>query len=236
MGGLSFICTVFFFYEFIQMNIFNSINSEITKEFLLTASQLSWLSSVALYGNVSFLLIAGLVLDRISTRKLILSAMALCIIATFCFASSHSYIALALCRFLAGIGGAFCLLSSIVLASRWFREDKIAAVTGAVVTMAMLGGFYAQAPMDNLVVTFGWREAIYLNVLLGVILWVIIYILCWDYPGQKSANPPAKNKKINLSNSVRKALYSKQNWLTGWYTSLMNLIILVTGAVWGYHI
>ncbi|MES1989164.1 MAG: MFS transporter, partial [Pseudomonadota bacterium] len=63
---------LFFFYEFIQMNMLNSLGGYLVKEYDISATQLGNLSAWYFYANLLFLLSAGLVLDRLSTRKVIL--------------------------------------------------------------------------------------------------------------------------------------------------------------------
>lgn len=53
------IASMFFLYEFIQVNMFNSIDAYIVKDFALTSTQLGFLSSIYFYSTVGFILPAG---------------------------------------------------------------------------------------------------------------------------------------------------------------------------------
>src|SRR3990167_3630610 len=109
--------SLFFFYEFIQLNLFNSIDVPLMKDFGLDAPQLGQLASMYFYANVLFLFPAGNVLDRYSTKKILLFAVILCTGGTFLFAIAKSYHVAAIGRFLVGIGASFCFLSCIRIAS-----------------------------------------------------------------------------------------------------------------------
>jgi hypothetical protein len=50
---------LFFFYIFMQINLFNAVSSELTAELNLTSSQLGYLASFFFYGNLLFLFTAG---------------------------------------------------------------------------------------------------------------------------------------------------------------------------------
>ena len=50
---------LFFFYEFIQMNMLNSLRGYLMQECHITATQMSGLSGWYFYPNLGFLLIAG---------------------------------------------------------------------------------------------------------------------------------------------------------------------------------
>ena len=142
-----FSAALFFFYEFIQMMMFNAISTDLMRDFAINGTQLGLLSATYLAADALFLFPAGMMLDRFSTRKLILSAMFVCVASTLFFAWSHSVILAGVLHFLGGLGNAFCLLSCIMLASRWFPPRRQALVVGLVVTLAMLGGMVAQTPL-----------------------------------------------------------------------------------------
>ncbi len=61
--------SLFFFYEFIQLNLFNPISVQLMLDFHLNAVQLGNLASTFFYGNALFLFPAGMLLDRFSTKS-----------------------------------------------------------------------------------------------------------------------------------------------------------------------
>ena len=98
------------------------------------------------------------------------------------FSFVHSFVFAAVSRFLTGIGSAFCFLSVIRLASRWFPAHRMAFVLGVVVTMAMTGGLVSQTPMVYLVHWAGWREAIRLDAYFGFFILFLILFVVRDFP------------------------------------------------------
>lgn len=224
-----FSAALFFFYEFIQMNMFNAISGNLMHAFSLNATGLGKLSAYYFYANLLFLPIAGALLDRFSTRKIILSSLFLCIIGIAAFAMTSSFLWASVFRFMSGIGSAFCFLSSIRLASRWFPVKNMALVSGLIVTMAMLGGMVAQTPLTLLVELVGWRYALFFDASLGVIIFLIILSFVQDYP----ANLHQELSKLGLFQSWRRAYLNPQNSLCGLYVSLLNLPVALLGAIWG---
>ena len=158
-----FSASLFFFFESIQLNMFNSLNLELMEAFNIGSTELGKLSATYFYGTILFLFPAGIMLDRISTKKIIIVTMLLCIGCTLLFSLSSSIWQANLYRFITGIGGSFTLLSSVRLASRWFPPDKMALIVGLIVTFAMLGGLVAQIPLTLLVLHFGWRATLVLD-------------------------------------------------------------------------
>ncbi|HVV68808.1 MAG TPA: MFS transporter [Gammaproteobacteria bacterium] len=231
-----FASSLFFFYEFFQLNMFNSINQALLKEFHFSAEQLGRLSAYYFYANVLFLFPAGLILDRVSTRKALLVAMLTAVSCTTVFAHTSTIWVADLCRFLTGISSTFAFLSCLRLASRWFPTKYLALVIGLIVTIAMLGGMVAQTPMTVLTDALGWRNALRIAAGFGLVLWLLIFLFVQDYPenGEQSLNKYHKPlTTTRLWTSLKRAFINRQNWLSGVYTSLMNLPIFLLGAMWG---
>lgn len=230
---------LFFFYEFIQMNFFNSIDIALMRDFGIDAVQLGQLASMYFYANALFLFPAGNLLDRYSTKKLLLVAVALCTIGTFIFGMATVYSVAAFGRFLVGMGASFCFLSCIRIASRWFPPHKMATVTGMVVVMAMLGGLVAQTPFALLTeYVNGWRQAIFIDGLLGIVIFVAIALIVQDRPPDALLEEKTDQhhlRSLGLWRCIKLAALNPQNWLGGIYTSLMNLPVFLLGALWGIH-
>lgn len=232
-----FSAALFFFYEFIQMNMFNAISADLMRDFSIDATHLGNLSAIYFYANLLFLPFAGMLLDRYSTRKIILTTILLCAFGIGAFSYTHSLFWAGVFRFLSGIGSAFCFLSSIRLASRWFPPAKMALVSGLIVTMAMLGGMVAQTPLTLLIEYFGWRHALLLDAGLGLVIAIIIFFNVKNYPFHISQHQQDKIRSqlqsMGIFRSWRLAYLNLQNWMGGIFTSMMNLPIALLGAIWG---
>ncbi|MCC5792412.1 MAG: MFS transporter [Legionellaceae bacterium] len=222
---------LFFLYEFFQLNLFDTINNELQLAFQIDAIKLGWMSSSYLLADILFLLPAGLLLDRFSPRLIILIALSICISGTVGFALTSSYPLAFFFHFLSGIGNAFCLLSCVMLVSRWFPPKRQAFIIGLVVTMAFIGGMLAHAPFAKLNEWYGWRQALLLDGALGVLILLWIYKVVEDYPSTYTQPRPVKGSP--WQSGLLNALKNKQNWLAGLYTSFLNLPIMVFGALWG---
>ncbi len=234
-----FVCltaALFFFFIFIQINVFDAIDPYLLKAFHIDAAQLGQLSAYYFVGNVIFLFPAGMILDRFSVRKIILLAFLLSILATIIFALTNQFWIAAICRLIIGLNGAFVLISCIKLASRWFPSERLALITGLVVTMAMLGGMIAQTPLTIITDDYGWHHALLATAALGIICWFLIFIIVRDYP-PGSENTVSKQQQqlgtMGFWQTLGKAVLNRQTWYGGLYTSLINLPIFLLGALWG---
>lgn len=228
--------SLFFFYVFVQMNIFNAIGAPLLKEFQFTATDLGKLSACYFYTNTLLVFPASMLVDRISTRKILISSIVICILASYLFSTAHSFDMMAFARLLVGVAGTFALIPCIKLASRWFPANRIALIVGISVTFAMLGGMVAQTPMTLFTDAFGWRNTMLLTAGIGIALLALVIINVRDYPKGKEEHFKAQHAQLNLLGfwqSLGMTLKNIQNWLAGGYVSLLNIPIFVLGATWG---
>lgn len=225
-----FSASLFFFYEFIQGNMFASIADNIMQDFHIQADGMSYLSSVYYLSNVIFLLVAGVVLDKYSTKNTILFAMFLCVLSTFILSQAQSFYTALFCRFVTGIGSAFCFLGPVRLASRWFPPRRMAMITGVIVTIAMTGGMLAQYPLAKLVGQVGWREALVQVGWLGLVMLACMYFGIID---KKQPIVKTQHNKATVLANAKKAYLDMQNIRAAFYTSLMNMAVAVFGAMMG---
>ena len=225
-----FAASLFFFYEFIQGNMFSSIADNLMHDFGIGANEMTYLSSIYYLSNVLFLFVAGYILDHYSPKKTLLVAMLLCVLSTFIFAHTQNFYTALTCRFITGIGSAFCFLGPIRVVSRWFPVNRMAMITGLVVTFAMTGGILSQYPLTVLVLHYGWRQAVSLIAWFGVILWIF---MCFGI--HEHHDPLDKSGKSKQSMFfILKNIYGNTQILgAAMYTSLMNMAVAVFGAMMG---
>ena len=82
---------LFFFYEFIQMHVFSTINLELREAFHLDAEQIGQFFSMYFYANALCLFPVGNLIDRYSTKRMLLLAVFVCTVGTFMFALGTEY-------------------------------------------------------------------------------------------------------------------------------------------------
>lgn len=229
-----FSAALFFFYIFIQINMFNAVDPYLIRAFHVNAEQLGQISAGYFYGDVLFLFAAGMILDRFSTRRVIMAAMLLTVLGALGFSLAGGFWAALLSRVIIGIAGAFCLLSCVRLVSRWFPPKRMALVIGLIVTMAMLGGMVAQSPLTMLTHAIGWRQALYVDVAIGVVILFLIAVNVKDAPpGYDIEDQKQHVSAMGFGSSIVRVLRNPQNWFGGLFTSMLNLPVFLLGAMWG---
>lgn len=227
---------LFFFYSHIELNIFNAINIPLMKAFHIDASLSSELSATTLLAVLICVPFAGTFIDRFSTRKLIIITLFFSSGGIALLAISNTVSVAFISRFLTGVGSAFCFLSCIKLASRWFPSRYVGIVVGVLVTMATAGGMVAQKPVTDLVSIFGWRNALWMDALLGLVIIIWIYCFVQNYPNnakKHSDDDVTPINQISILSQLKLSYLDTKNWMFGLYTGFINLPFWILGASWG---
>ena len=224
-----FTAALFFAYELMQMHMLNAIAPMLMNDLHLNAASFGMLCSTYLLAAVLFLIPAGVILDKVSTRKVILSALILCVFGTFGFALAPTFKLACFSHFISGIGNAFCFLSCIILITRWFEPSKQALIIGLVITTGMIGGFLAQSPFSALAEMLSWRNALMVDGFIGVAILALVALFVHDKQGEEQS----KHSSIGFFEGLKLSFLNKQNIACGLYVSFMNMPLMIIGAVYG---
>ncbi len=224
-----FSASLFFAYELMQLHMLNAITPMLMADLKFVATDLGILGSTYILADVLFLLPAGMILDRFSVRKVVLVALGFCVLGTVGLAYSHTLFEACVCHFFSGIGNAFCFLSCMLLCSRWFPARWHALVMGVMLTMGLLGGVIAQTPFSLLAQAFTWREALLIDAALGLVIFALIYLFVVDAKKEIKATA----SEIPFWPAIKRAVMNGQNIACGIYTGMMNLPVMLLGAMWG---
>lgn len=228
-----FIASLFFLFEFIQLSSFDALNHDIADYFHLNTAQVSILGSAFLWGNVLFLLPAGVLLDKYGSRRAVLVSLSVAVLGVLMFASTSHFAIAFFARLMTGVGNAFCFISLVVLVSRWFPANHQAFAMGVLVNMAFVGGMFAHTPLVMLIQIFGWKNIMWANVFLGLLIWLLIYLTVENYPSYRAAEFSKSSFENHGFSQSLKHILTIQNIAAGVYTSCLNLPIMVLCALWG---
>ena len=227
---------LFFFYEFIQMNMFNVLSSTFEQHFHLNTFAIGMVSAFYFLSDSILLYPVGVLLDKFSSRILILIGMLMCICGSFLMAIADNALFLVIARLLAGTAAAFCLLSILRLAAQWFPSSQMGRISGIVITIGMLGGAISQMPLAMLVAHMGWRAALIVVALLGVLIFGSMCFIIKDAPQSQNFAPvvrSADKPTLGLWPAFLNIAKNPHNWLIGFYICTMNLPIMLLAGLFG---
>lgn len=228
---ISLISALFFFYAVFLANLMTPLNGSLAKYFGATSAQIGMLSAWFFYGNIIFIIPAGLMMDRYSIKILMAVNMLIAVAGTIFFAFSESFFMIAFGRFLSGIMMAFGLIICIKLASLWIPSNQMAIASSLMITIGMSGGIASQAPMIFLVEKMGWQASLLAAAVLGLVIGTILWFTIKD--PRSAQNKETRVKAMPVGQSLLKAVKQPQNWFCGLFICLLNLPIAILGALFG---
>lgn len=167
----------------------------ITAEFGLTAPQAASLSAGVALGTACFVFVAGVLMDKMSMRKLIAAATVLAAITVMMRAFVDSYAFLYILFPLYGIFIGITKPGNNKMVSLWFPQEQLFAMNAALIgggALCYIIGLNFTLPLSNLV--GGWRNYF---IVLAVVM-VIIGILWLVLVGERTSKDAALNKDIEV--------------------------------------
>ncbi|MFU8797414.1 MAG: MFS transporter [Gammaproteobacteria bacterium] len=224
--------SLFPLFAFIQMNLLNVLSTDILKGFSINERQLSTLSAMYVYADAIFLIPAGLLFDRYRTQNMLILGFTLSILGTVLFANSYTLLIASIARFVSGFGHAFALIGCFKLVSDLFHDRRQAFLIGLTITIAMFGGMLAQTPLAFLNQTVGWRKAVWIDAIFGILILIALFSIFSFNREPKKRN----QERLNISlciNNLKLAFKNSQNWLCGLYVCCLSLPLMILGALWG---
>lgn len=220
----------FFFYKYLIQVSPSVMTTDLMKAFDVNGAGLGNLSAFYFYAYLIMQIPVGIMLDRYSPKVITSCAIFVCSISTFIFSQTNSFWLACTSRALMGAGAAFAAVSCFKLASQWFSPKRFALVSGMFMAAAMLGAVGGQMPLSLLVQDVGWRAALELISLAGIVLGLVYFFVVKDKP-LKPGHTTVANTKIR--HTLSSILKNKQTWFLSLYSGLAFAPVSVFGGLWG---
>ncbi|CEG56210.1 MFS transporter [Legionella fallonii] len=224
------IAASFFFYKYLIQVSPSVMTDDLMKAFQVHGAGLGNLSAFYFYAYLVMQIPVGLMLDRYSPRLLTTTAIFVCSISTYIFSQTDTFWVACASRALMGAGAAFAAVSCFKLAAVWFSPKRFALVSGMFMTAAMLGAVGGQVPLSILVQNQGWRNALEIVSVMGIVLGVIYFLVLRDKP-TKSVHP--HHNKEKATHLLKHIVTNKQAWALSLYSGLAFAPVSVFGGLWG---
>ena len=161
----------------VDSTIVNVAVPSIIDDLGITSSQAQWVQEVYTLVFASLLLVCGRLADRSGRRRLFALGALIFALASVLAALADSGTSLIAARAVQGIGGALMLPTSLSLLNATFRGRDRGIAFG--IWGATIGGTAALGPLLGgwLTTTFSWRWAFGINIPLGAIVIIGLYLL-----------------------------------------------------------
>lgn len=221
----------FYLYEFYMQVAPGAMQQDLMRDFAIDATKFGLLSGCFYLSYTPLQLLAGLLLDRYSTRVILT-----CICTTFAFgvllfAHASSIYMAAIARFIMG-GAASCAFISVLhLTARWVPPIHFALFVGIAEMMGAIGGYGGTEHVAMLLKYFDWRTTITGFAYLGFILAILIALIVRNQPAiHKNVQTQTNNHSVWFD--LKTILHNRETWTIGIYSFLIWAPILSLG-LWG---
>ena len=115
---------------------------------------IGWLNAIYSLPNLIFVLIGGILIDRIGARKATLIFSAICVVGAIVTASTGSLNVMASGRLIFGIGAESMIVAVTTALAKWFRGRELGFAFGLNLMIARAGSYAAKTSP-------GWAESYY---------------------------------------------------------------------------
>ncbi len=141
-------------------------------------SNIGLLQGIYSFPNIFLVLIGGMIIDRIGTKKSALIFSVLVLMGAFVTVLKGDIYMMAAGRLIFGLGAESMIIAITTCIARWFKGKELSFAFGLNLTIARLGSFLAlNSPSWGHKLYFHWQDPLWVSVGAGVIavLSVIIY-------------------------------------------------------------
>jgi len=133
-------------------------------------ADIGWLNAIYSIPNVFMVLIGGMIIDAIGTRRSTFIFALLCLAGAVITVSSGTLEVMAAGRLVFGLGAESLIVAVTTAIAKWFRGKELSLAFGLNLTIARLGSFAAlNSPTLASSLYAEWRLPLLLSVLAGVI-------------------------------------------------------------------
>lgn len=142
-----------------------------------TDSDIGLLNGIYSFPNIIMVLIGGLIIDRIGTKKSVLMFSCLVMIGAIVTALKGNIYTMAAGRLIFGLGAESMIVAITTVIARWFKGKELAFAFGLNLTIARLGSFMAlNSPTWGKSLYATWQGPLWITVGAGVFAVVCLII------------------------------------------------------------
>jgi sugar phosphate permease len=212
---------------------------DLTRAFDTTGTELGLLHASFFYIYAALQLPAGLLADRLGSRRVAAAGLGTMTAGVVGFALAGSFPAAFAARAVVGLGGSVLYTATLRFCANWFRDDEFATMTGWTVAAAGLGGVLATTPLAVAVGAVGWRKTLLGTAAVGVVLTAAVALLVRNRPERAGfapvagATPPGSVDLATVAVNTRRLLGERETWLLGGMLFFVTGVNFTVLGLWG---
>jgi MFS family permease len=153
-------------------------------------SNIGLLNAIYSFPNILMVLVGGIIIDKIGTRKSVFIFTALIMAGALITALQGTIVLMATGRLIFGLGAESMIVAITTIIARWFKGKTLSFAFGLNLTVARLGSFLAlNSPTWGKKLYAYWQTPLWITVAAGVfaVLCIIVYYVVDVYASKKYA-------------------------------------------------
>lgn len=176
---------------------------------------------------------AGLLLDRLGNRRVLVIAVLLCGIGNSIFVFDNYNVSV-LGRLIVGLGSSFAFVAVLKLCREYLSQRYFAFLASIVISVGTLAAAYAQQISTVISVTINWREVFVYSGLVSIFIAIFIWISLRKNQKSFQSSKSFPSLRTSLLQST-KLLKNRGIWLTALIGGLLYVPTVVLTAQWGVY-
>ncbi|WP_410766427.1 MFS transporter [Haloferax sp. DFSO60] len=204
---------------------------DLSRAFDTTGAELGLLHASFFYIYAGLQLPAGILVDRVGSRRVASAGLLIMSLGVFGFALAPTYAISFASRALLGLGGSVLYTATLRFLANWYRPDEFATMTGWTVAAAGMGGVLATTPLALAIDAADWRTVLLAIGVFGVGIAVLTFFVVRDRPRDAGFTPLSgvepSTSTVDFSTVVentKTVLHERETWLLG------TMLFLVLGT------
>ena len=161
----------------------------LVKQLHFSDANIGTLNAIYSVPNIIMVLIGGIIIDRLGTRKSTLLFSLLCMSGAFITSSSSQFTIMVIGRLIFGLGAESLIVAITTVIANWFKGKELSFAFGLNLTVARLGSFAAlNSPTWARAYYESWQGPLFISVITAIVsvIAVIVYVLL-DYQSSKGS-------------------------------------------------
>lgn len=141
-------------------------------------AKIGLLNAIYSFPNIIMVLIGGLIIDRIGTRKSVFIFTFLVMLGATVTAVKGNIYSMAIGRFIFGVGAESMIVAITTIVARWFKNKELSFAFGLNLTVARFGSFFAlNSPTWGKQLYSYWQTPLFITVAAGIsaVIFILIY-------------------------------------------------------------
>ncbi len=222
-------------YQFMLQGSPSVMLPNLVQDLSITLVEASFITTFFFYSYIAMQIPSGILVDLFGPRILLTLGSFLAGLSCLIFSCCKLLWVAEVSRLIMGFVCATGIVSVFYLISQWFDTKRFALLVGLTETLCMAGAAIATILLSAAVHWWGWRQAIFLSGIEGIIISILIIFIVRNKPGDSSWI-----LKSNTNFSVKTELKQLgvvvgrfQVWVSALYMGMAFSIVPAFYALWG---